>query len=592
MAGYGEAIVGFARSRFIILFGYVPDSAWLAPLAGAVSFLLIGALLVLASRLLPVIARTRVTVTLLAGIAALGLFVGLRLGISDWAAALLAAGIAIAAGRLARKYHGGFRTMVRRTTPAFALLALLIGVAMTGTAFVRERVSVARLPMARDGAPNLLLLILDTVRAQNLSLYGYMRPTSPFLEAFAGRGIVFDQAIATSPWTLPSHASMFTGLGPGELNADFNVPFDDAAPTMAELLAGQGYLTAGFVANQGFGAATFGLDRGFDHYEDHPLGAELFVKSFWLAHALSQRIGMALGHFGELARKNAAHVNGNFLSWLDGAPDRPFFAFLNYYDAHSPFEVDEPFATRFSDRPPRGWLAWRKLRYPDVEMAEITTSYDAVLAYVDHQIGALLDSLSARGRLDNTLVIVASDHGEHLGEHGLVFHGNSLYLPLLHVPLLISFPGHVPQGLRIAETVSLLDLASTALDLLGAVPAELPGNSLRRFWTSTSGGEGSDSGAGEGGGVGAGDPGVPGVAGTSAVIAESEVTQNRIFTRPGDPSREGAMTSLYSGGVHYIRHAAGGEELYDARRDPGELRDLMRTPAADSLLARFRSMTK
>jgi arylsulfatase A-like enzyme len=250
-----------------------------------------------------------------------------------------------------------------------------------------------------------------------------------------------------------------------------------------------------------------------------------------------------------LVRRTAEDVNGDFLDWLDDRANRPFFAFLNYFDAHSPYETHAPFDTMFSRSSPRYWLmrGWQR-SYTEAERQEFIDAYDSAIAYLDHQIGRLLTELDRRGVLDSTLLVIVSDHGESLGENGILIHANSLYMPQLRVPLAIRMPGDVPAGRRVDSPVSLRDLPATVLDLVG-LDVDLPGRSLRTLW----------------------EPGGAGPVDAEGVF--SELTYNR-FAHPDDPIQLGLMRSIVRGGWHYIRNGDGSEELYDFRLDPDETLDL------------------
>ena len=307
----------------------------------------------------------------------------------------------------------------------------------------------------------MLLIVWDTVRAANTSLYGYRRATTPNLERLASRGVRFDLAFSTSSWTLPSHASMFTGRWPHELGVGWKTPVRDGVPTLAGYLASHGYDTAGFVANLDYCSRETGLARGFAHYEDFPLSVfDTFTRyialgrridvSSW-ASTIDSLVEKHTGRWYDLIPRSREHaksadaINRAFLGWLGKRPEngRPFFAFLNYNDAHSPYEVPDPSIPGFGLRPAsssqrqtlQGFTGLDKktLSTDDVHMANDV--YDDCISYLDRRLGLLLDELSRRGVLENTLLIVTSDHGEHLGDHRLFFHGCSLYRQLVQVPL-------------------------------------------------------------------------------------------------------------------------------------------------------------
>ena len=195
---------------------------------------------------------------------------------------------------------------------------------------------------------------MDNVRAESLSLYGYNRPTTPRLDELARNAVRFDSARSTAPWTLPSHASMFTGQWPHQLSVDWKRGLDATHPTLAEYLARQGYTTAGFVANTYYCNSRYGLDRGFARYEDFLENESVSLFEIVRSSSLGKSALMLMGYSMRLptadvgSRKAAATINRNALDWLSRRPaDRPFFIFLNYYDAHSPFIPPEEATRRF-----------------------------------------------------------------------------------------------------------------------------------------------------------------------------------------------------------------------------------------------------
>jgi arylsulfatase A-like enzyme len=544
------------------------DALWMAPLATA----LLGALMGL---LLGVILRAwrglsiAVPVVLFAGFAVFSVLRVVKIGLHPYAAMILAAGIAVELARQSR-HHGRVVTVfARRAIPWLAATTLVGAMVIHGVMWARERSALASAGAAPRGAPNVLLLILDTVRAANLGLYGYDRKTTPEIERIAATGVTFDRAFVSAPWTLPSHASIFTGLPPHKLSTDFDRPLDGAAPTLAEVLLRRGYATGGFVANPTYASRASGLNRGFATYRDHSISfGELLDNARW-TRLLAAPIREAFGERGRLVRKSAEDVNREILDWVptDG---RPFFAFLNYFDAHEPYETHPPFELQFSDHPPKFWLikGWQSRKNKD-ELQELRNAYDSNIAYIDHYIGALIRELDKRGVLKNTIVIVASDHGEHLGEHGgIMSHANSLYMPLLHVPLVISFPPRVPAAQRVSQPVSLQNIAATVLDILAVPPdVTLPGTSLARLWSAP------------------GDTTQRDTTTTPAIL--SELTYNT-FSSALDPIQKGPMHSIIRDNLHYIRNGDGSEELYDFEADPRERDDLARAEGVEPRLPELR----
>ena len=298
-------------------------------------------------------------------------------------------------------------------------------------------------------------------------------------------GVRFEHVLSTAPWTLASHATMFTGRYPHELSADWLTALDATYPTLAEGLSARGYAAAGFVANMWYCSYETGLARGFSHYEDYPISAAHVMLSSSLGHLLSGTHSLR----NKLSRKSAETVNAEFLEWLNRRRDsRPYFVFLNYMDAHEPYQPPAGFDNIYSTpgdaaliRDLNDASASPKLM-PEARRAAIG-EYDESITYLDYELGRLFTELKRRGRWDRTLVVITADHGEEFGERGLYFHGNSLYRASLEVPLLLRLPGVVPAGRSIGAQVSLRDLAATVLALSGGRP-ELPGRSLARYWTA------------------------------------------------------------------------------------------------------------
>jgi arylsulfatase A-like enzyme len=525
---------------------YSWEVIWMAPLAGAILFATLG-LLVLAGLTM---ARRRPTLRLTFWFAFYGIYLLFRAmlhGLMPFASLLLAAGISLQLQRFAARRGPVFLRRARWITAGVAAVVSVLGTSQLVSRWNSERHALASLPESSQTRPNILLLFLDTVRAQSMSLHGYPRPTTPNLERLAERAVVFDFALAPSPWTLPSHASAFTGKLPHELSADWRVPLGPKHPTLAEYLLSQGYETAGFAGNLIYAARSSGLNRGFVHYEDHVISLPLLVESFgglrgWRSLVL-RVFGDEQSEWGREVR-SAPDINKAFLAWLSdrsARPAQPFFAFLNYMDAHSPYRPHrELTGSSLEDV----WLRPNGAFGDPSKLATLKELYEGEIRFLDLHIHRLLEELDARGLLDNTLVVITADHGEEFGENQrAVEHGTSLFLPSLWVPLVIMHPGKVPQGLRITEPVTIADLPATILSLGGMAP-DLPGNPLSRFW---------DSG------------GRQHQVGQTPLLAE-------LRPRPWAPSwalvRQGKIVSLVSGNLQYIRYGNGQEELYDIVADP------------------------
>ena len=295
-----------------------------------------------------------------------------------------------------------------------------------------------------QGKPHLLLITLDTTRADSLGSYQNPTPTSsatPVLDGLARRGLRYRRAVSPSPLTLPAHASLLTGLDPPAHglrdNGLASLPTD--LPTLATILAEQGYTNAAFVGSRVLDRR-FGLARGFDHYDDH-LSAE------------------QVGEYGYPERR-AHEVVDAALAWLDGrTASKPLFLWLHFYDAHAPYDPPVP---------PSG--PQPKDRYRDE------------VAFVDRQIGRFLEGLRTQG-IVNPLIAVVADHGEALGEHGERTHGLFLYRAVLEVPLILAGPG-IPRGRVVQDVTPTRRLAATLLDRLGLAPSSWPTPPLPGPWTA------------------------------------------------------------------------------------------------------------
>ncbi len=486
LAGGLAEVAGLALARTALArFTHTdPQNVWAAPAGLALIALVITLPLVAldrgASR--PLVRRTAIGIgAFLAMLNAL-----LQVRAVHWLArAILAAGVGARAGALARGRPGTAGRLVRRSLPVLVLVPAVLGIGVNAAEALRERRALAALPAPPAGATNVLLVVLDAVRAADLSLYGFKLPTTPHLEAFARRGVTFERAYSVGPWTLPSHASMFTGHHAHELAADWTRPFERGPRTLAEAFSERGYATAGIAGNLVYTTRESGLARGFTHYQDFRLEPATLLGGSALAREVagSPPVRRTLSWYQNVRRVHASAITDGLLDWLDTERDgRPFFAFVNYYDAHDPYLPSAANAERFGV-PTTG-------RRPQLENTRPVTAaeagperaaYDACIADLDAELGRLFDALAARGFLEHTVVIVVSDHGEQFGRRGLLTHGNSLYPASLHVPLVIVGPGLTP-GQRVPGAVSLRDLAATIADLAQLEGEHFPGRSLRRSW--------------------------------------------------------------------------------------------------------------
>jgi arylsulfatase A-like enzyme len=550
--------------------GMSPHVIWMAPLA---NLAWIGAPLLLVALVGKLFrgdtSGARYFVILLVTFVSLILiYQGLHKGVALFLATALAWQVGPRLRRSAR-----FNSMVRRTLPAVALLPILAGLFIAGTRWKAERDLIASAPAPRPGLPNIILIIWDTVRGQNLSLYGYERRTTPFLAELAREGVRFDLALATAPWTLPSHGSMFTGRWPNELKSRLRIPLTDSFPRIAEALAAEGYATGGFVANLAYCSREHGLHRGFQRYEDYQISAGRILLASRLGRVMQEipQVRRLLGYYELPGRKTAEDVNEGFLRWSADQTSRPFFAFLNYFDGHQPYLPPEPFRSRFSATPGERYRPTMvETRFGDVTENELRWSleqYDGAIAYLDSALADLKADLEARGQLDNTVIVVTSDHGEHFGEHQKLSHANSLYRQLLQVPLVIWFPSRVSASV-VAQPVSLRDLPRTLLDLAGVKDRwGFPGSSLARHWTA------SDSGSQQHPGIFSEMYSVSGPRAYSMVAEGYHLA--KWFSRPGelyhlddDPREERNLASTVEGAAIKTRLERMAEEY--TRTNPRE----------------------
>jgi arylsulfatase A-like enzyme len=373
----------------------------------------------------------------------------------------------------------------------------------------------------KNARPDVLLVSLDTTRRDRLGIFGSKRDTSPSLDALAAESVAFTRAVAASSWTLPSHASIFTGKFPSSHGARYDPEgplrltqaiegpesweqyrargLAPSEKTLAGILRGAGYRTAA-VAGGPWLKRPFGLDTGFDTYDDAGIG--------------------------DVNGRLAVEVTGAALKWLSEAPEDPFFLFLNYFDPHGPYEAPTPFGGTFGDEP--------------------SDRYDEEILYMDHHIGRLLDGMKGRGRFDDCLVLVTADHGELLGEHGKMGHGVSLFEEEIRVPLLVKYPGSEGAGTKHDVPVHHVDLLPLILERLGLVVPQ-------------------------------------GVQGEAPRLPASGRFRRPLLAEV-DPlpfmSSEGAWRALYLGRQKFLWNSLGHHALYDLESDPGEENDLAKSEPA------------
>lgn len=318
----------------------------------------------------------------------------------------------------------------------------------------------------RTSPPSVVLITLDTTRPDHLSVYGYARDTTPRLEALSRDAVVFDRAWSTSSWTLPAHASLFTGLYPATHGARFDFEGDavlgtrvkmptanfvragrlaEERATLAEILGARGYATGAFVAGPWL-HRSFGLMQGFETVDDD-------VASF--------------------GGRPAQEITDRAIAWLEQLPeDEPFLLFVNYFDPHAPYRPEVGYDTYPRARepePPYGQLVATG-RVDAATRERLVDRYDGEIRYMDHHLGRLLDAVAARHGPSDTMVIVTADHGEAFGEGGRVGHTYWLSEELLRVPLIIRYPEARDGGTRTDAPVQLVDILPTIVGELGLEP--------------------------------------------------------------------------------------------------------------------------
>jgi arylsulfatase A-like enzyme len=316
----------------------------------------------------------------------------------------------------------------------------------------------------REKSPNVVLITLDTLRADFLGCYGSTWVETPNLDAFAAGGARFEQATCQIPATLTSHTCILSSLYPrtsGVRFGSFLVP--DEVTTLPEVLREKGYQTAAFVSAIVL-EKKYNLDQGFDLYDDGPLNP---------------------------VERPAAEVNEKVFDWLEAGrdPEKPVFLWAHYYDAHSPYEPPSPWDKKYDpdyDGPLTGasskitqLIAARGVGASPRDLEHLHALYAGEVSALDEKVGALLDRLSQTLGAENTIIAILADHGESLGERGKFFHGEDLFEPAMRIPFLVSWPGKIEAGKTLGGLVHTLDLAPTLLGLIGIPPlAEAEGDDL------------------------------------------------------------------------------------------------------------------
>lgn len=415
-------------------------------------------------------------------------------------------------------------------------------------------------PVPRTDRPNVVLIVLDTARADRFGFLGYPRATTPRIDALAEESVVYTRARSPSSWTLPAHGSLFTGLYPtrhgahasaveglgvdraaadGVHNDFLSWPLGEDNVTLAEVLREAGWTTAGIVANSGYLSRIFGMDQGFATWDDRP-GVLLPGKEDLVSLGLLRLVAPRATAMGLRPYRSAGETNRSVFRWLDEAAREPFFLFVNYMDVHAPLLPPAPFDRRFQpggQRPPSGpEVAEGVVTLDDDERMRLDGLYDGALNYLDAEVGRLLDRLDDQGVLDRTILVLTSDHGEMLGEHDLVGHFDGLHEEVLRVPLIVRFPRTERFGV-VEDPVSLVQVMPMLLEQLGL---PLPGTLSE-----------------------------PGAAGTTDYLLAEQYENASLVTRYGDRFR-GVQRAVIDDPWKLLWRREGPTTLWDLEEDPQE----------------------
>ncbi len=380
-------------------------------------------------------------------------------------------------------------------------------------------------PDRKSQRPNVVVLLVDTLRADHVGFGGYKRQTSPKLSIWASKGTVFENTISTAPWTEPATVTLLTGMLPDQMGLGFfmKVMLSPDSKTIGEYLREEGYMTAAFSGNPMI-CTMLRFNQGFDTFSDR------------CTEYFDHRSGECL--------------TGEAIEWIDSRAESPFLLYIHYIDPHDPYNPAQPYKNRFSlgytgknEKIRKGQITFRRdqqIKLPDSDVQYLMDQYDGEIAYADEQIERFLRYLSDRGILDNTILVITSDHGEELLEHGILGHFFNLHQTLLHVPLIFIGQG-IPAGMRVKEPVSLADVLPTILDSLDITPE-------KNVWGKS----------------------------LMPLISGKKEEPRFCFSQMDSPERQ--QWSMVRGRYKLIMSKKSRKkELYDIRNDPGEFRNLAGT---------------
>ena len=449
-----------------------------------------------------------------------------------------------------------------------ALVVLVFGLAFLPLLLPGPRPDVQATAAPPAAAPNLVLVVLDTVRRDHLSTYGYPLDTSPRLTRLAAQGVRYDQARVNGMWSLPSHATFFTGDHPSKHGAHYeHWLLDEEEGTVAEALAGFGYQTVCITGNPLISRG-LGTGKGFEVLDES-----------WRAHWIQESLNLwrVLRPLWDRDQDKGGAAGVRYLQrWLERErePGRPFFLFVNVMDPHAPYnDVPAVYQEMFLPEGTSRRAARRldasvffhhvfanPLDMSDEEIHVVRRSYDGATRYGDEILGRIVDALGGAGLADDTLIVVTSDHGELLGEHDLWGHVHSLYDELLRVPVVMRFPGRIPAGLASCIPVEGIDLAPTLLAAAGVPPDAWPsdhGQDLAATWS-------------------------PEATLPPRVLVAEHFTPSMLPVT-ADQTMAGDLDGLFvrrravvQGSIKYTASSHGEERLFHLGEDPDEAHDLVR----------------
>ncbi len=446
-----------------------------------------------------------------------------------------------------------------------------------------------------NSRPNTIVIVLDTLRKDHLSLYGYNRQTSPFLEEWSKECQVFSNAVSSSPWTIPSHASLFTGLFPRSHGAHIFIPetregmppvhcypLGPSFTTLAEIFKENGFDTAAFVANSWGVSKKYGLDQGFDLFEHGLNRRTVYARSDFIEFLACRVLDLP---FLEIPYMLADEVTMHALELTQKTKGRPFFLFLNFMETHCPYSLPISFRDSFPGRKRGLFMTYKS--FIDLkdrvvaggeilphEKEHLISQYDSSILYFDESLRKLIQGLNQQGLLNNTYIYFLSDHGESFGDHGYFQHSNDVYENEIAIPLLIRHPGLEKTG-RIEERVFIVDLLPTILLNSGINPPEniegvpIPEAVKDKTYRKQA---------------------------AFTPLAELYYTLWDWYFSPNGDRFNRIRRAIYRDGFKVIISTDGKNEVYDLGSDPGELNNLVSTRTdllreAESEVNRFLDMT-